>query len=734
VTDSAQIAPPADARPPAPWLYGPVTDILVGCGGWSLPLLLLALLAFAKAGAFAAFAFSLLTAFCNNPHYMATILRASGGPREAARYRRFTTGATALVALVGGLLYSWPALLPIVFTTYIIWSSWHYTAQNRGIALMLARRGGVQISRADGQLLDLFFICSCAFWAVDFNSLGSSDPRVLSLAAPAAVSRSLEAILLAAVLVSGAGGVFRLAAASGARALAAPLTLMGTQILWFIAPALVRRFAGIAVSPLFYSAGILAVLHSSQSLWMTSFRARSDPGTAGKSWSLRRYYLALVVGGVALFIPGPWLISELFQRDLAESLAVFVVLVNLHHFILEGAIWNSRDSGIARLHPGGAPPPAAEPGEGPAGFGALPNWLPGGPRVLRRTFAAVVLTIGALDQIQFYLTMDQTTLTRLRVAGVANRHDTRVYFQRAKIFASEGDTRDALAALNRGIALNPRNLPSRWLKGELLAREGRFLDAFAEFELMDSLFKPMPPVLVNAAVFALRSGQTKQAVAAYEKAVALIPNDENLRLRLAETLAMAGQNEKAARQYSVYIATANSRSPPDPQLPLAEAKLAELFVELGQIDKAVFWHKAAAAQGVRAGQPLLASQSLQRLAQLFEKTRKFDDARQAAVAAIQAASRAGDPSNLADSWLARAEFLHRQGDELAAYSSALLAEKRSGEAGATNLLAPSQALIKQLAPKLGPKAASARASLDQYERSVLETKAKPTGEQNRSKH
>ena len=61
------------------------------------------------------------------------------------------------------------------------------------------------------------------------------------------------------------------------------------------------------------------------------------------------YLGTLAAGGIALFIPGPWLVSYVFQYDFAASFMIFTALVNIHHFILDGAIWKLRDGRIAAL-------------------------------------------------------------------------------------------------------------------------------------------------------------------------------------------------------------------------------------------------------------------------------------------------------------------------------------------------------------------------------------------------
>src|SRR5882724_388599 len=83
----------------APWLHGPVLDLLIGCGAWSLPLLSLTFFFQRQNAATVTFAFYVLALVCNNPHYMATIYRAYGTPTDFNRFRFFTIYVTALVAL-----------------------------------------------------------------------------------------------------------------------------------------------------------------------------------------------------------------------------------------------------------------------------------------------------------------------------------------------------------------------------------------------------------------------------------------------------------------------------------------------------------------------------------------------------------------------------------------------------------------------------------------------------------
>ena len=91
-------------------------------------------------------------------------------------------------------------------------------------------------------------------------------------------------------------------------------------------------------------------MHSAQYLWITSYYAKREAATTpNRAWRPFSYFAILLVGGIALFVPGPWLSSLVFHFDFTRSFLLFTALVNIHHFILDGAIWKLRDGRIAAL-------------------------------------------------------------------------------------------------------------------------------------------------------------------------------------------------------------------------------------------------------------------------------------------------------------------------------------------------------------------------------------------------
>lgn len=550
----------ATAPAPRPWLFSPTLDLLVGCGAWSLPLLAGTYLLQRENGAAVAFAFYLLAVFCNNPHYMATLHRAYHTAEDFRKYRFFTVYVTVLLALTVLLVHFIPGLFPWVLTLYLTWSPWHYTGQNFGIAQMLARRAGVPPDPAARHLLYASYGASYAVWFLTLHTTREGDPYFLSLGIPIGTAFTLQLAGIIAFFGCAGAAFVRLRRHVPTRTLVGPIVLTLTQTLWFVAPTLLASSGLIELPASYFSAGALAFMHCAQYLWITSYYARNETITgrsaaANPRFSFGRYYILLVIGGLALFIPGPWLASRLLGHDFVESFLIFMALVNLHHFILDGAIWKLRDGRIARLLLGRqAPAPDILEGETPA-FRHHLGWLfgPTSPaRFTRYALGAGILAVGAIDQVQYLQTQRSARPDTLELAARLNPSDTRVPFRRAQLAMQAGDTAAARAELDRILAINPRNAPAQHMLGELLFRSGDASAALAHYERMAQLFRPDVSVAVNRGLLAGETGQRSAAVERFTEALRLAPQRKELHLLLAQALAAAGDTAQAIRHYELF--------------------------------------------------------------------------------------------------------------------------------------------------------------------------------------
>src|SRR6202046_5487392 len=226
----------------APWIYNPWLDLIVGCGAWSAPLLLISYFSIASSVRAWSVIFYALALFFNYPHYMATIYRAYHRAEDFHKYRIFTVHITALIVLTLLLSHSWARLLPWIFTIYLTWSPWHYSGQNYGLFMMFARRAGAQPSESTRRALYGAFIASYLILFLGFHTGSSGDPLFISLGIPATVSRWEQVILIAAFIVLAMFGLSRLVRETGWRKLIPALTLFSSQFLWFLLPACISLF------------------------------------------------------------------------------------------------------------------------------------------------------------------------------------------------------------------------------------------------------------------------------------------------------------------------------------------------------------------------------------------------------------------------------------------------------------------------------------------------------------
>lgn len=526
----------ATSRPP--WLWNPTADLLIGCGAWTLPLLALSGGLAQAAGPQLAFAFALLTVVCNHPHYMATIQRAAASRERRAAYRPYLVHLTALFGLALLALFSEPALIPAVFTLYVVWSPWHYSAQNFGLTMLFARRAEAAPTAGERRLLRGAFIASYVVWLLTVQSQPSADPYVWSLDLPARVADPLAALLTVGFLLAGSAALGGIGRRAGGRAIIAPAVLLSTQTLWFIAPWVVQAASGRGVSPVYYTTGALAFMHCAQYLWVTSFAERRTRGAG--AWRPARYAAGLVLGGIALFTAGPWLASAVTAVDLRESTLIFIALVNLHHFVLDGALWRLRERRVVEELVGTAPTPTTAP---------VPALRP----ALGWALAAVLLGLAALNGVQHYLTLEGGDARGLELARRLNPHDTRVDVRRAQLLAESGRADAALAILEPLLGLEAANAASLRLYGNLLVTSGRHDQALAHLQAVRASVGLDAPGLVNAGVLLAQRGSLDEAAAALRDALRLDPRLSAAHLNLAGVCLQGGDGRCALRHYLAYL-------------------------------------------------------------------------------------------------------------------------------------------------------------------------------------
>ena len=352
---------PGSPAPGQRWLYGPVTDLVLGCGG--IYLLAVAVLYYTVVGRFAAewglVVGGLLALFVNGPHYGATLVRVYEQRDERRKYAFFAIHVTILlvVLLLVGLHVHW--IGSVILTVYFTWTPWHFSGQNYGLALLFLRRRGIDVTPTAKRALYGCFVLSTAVTLISLHdaspqlglapvpSTDGSTFRFLSLGIPAFIRTPLLYGTFAAYLASTVLAAALLLRRARARDLVPSACLVLAQASWFAIPAMLQ-VGGASTRNVAFSTVWIALAHSIQYLWVTSYFAKQT----GRESSFSAFFArCLVAGAIVIVVPALVLAPDLLgplPYDAGLAILVFSI-VNLHHFILDGAIWKLRDGRIARI-------------------------------------------------------------------------------------------------------------------------------------------------------------------------------------------------------------------------------------------------------------------------------------------------------------------------------------------------------------------------------------------------
>ncbi|MBZ5645682.1 MAG: tetratricopeptide repeat protein [Acidobacteriia bacterium] len=695
------------------WIYNPALDLIVGCGAWSAPLLLFAY-AMGNSNLFAwSVAFYALALFFNYPHYMATLYRAYHTAEDFHRYRIFTVHITLVVALTVVLSHFYPRLLPWVFTLYLTWSPWHYTGQNYGLFMMFARRAGAQPSRAERHAIYWAFLLSYLILFVGFHTGPSSDPLFVSLGIPGRVSTALSLALAAGFVACSGFGLWRLTRALGLRDLVPPLAVFSTQFLWFLLPTVLSLTRGWQVPQSRYSTGVLAVMHAAQYLWITSYYARREATAAGVvRWRPLAYFGVLVLGGIALFVPGPWLASYVFHFDFTSSFLIFTALVNIHHFILDGAIWKLRDSRIASLLIDSKPQAfAAPPGRLTATARRLlgTSWL---ARAVRIAVAVLVLMWAGLDQVRYAQVVDGA-LPRLQAAATLNPFDASLQMRIARKQADAGAPDQAADAWQRAADADPSNPVPRIALLRYLIEQKRFPDAYRLTRGWLARAPRDADLLVNHGILARQLGHTEEAVESWQKALAISPAQINSHLYLADALESQGKFVTAIAHYAAYldgVARAGLENrPPANETAAVVLKLARCQAQAKQPAQAEVSYRLADTLVERSGNPKLIGAVLAEHAEWEATQGNSPDALRLYQRTLKLYEGINDPGAEAAAWYHYGLFLRDRGlPSRLAYASLLKSESllpATSDSGERDTVSRAR---KEVEKSLGAEAAAIR--------------------------
>ena len=536
------------------WLYGPFSDLTLGCGlGYGL--LFAGFLVAGTRYPSVLPLVPLISLFTGTPHYGATLLRVYEQRHERRAYAFFGVWMTLVVWAVFYLGLYHATVGSLLLTLYLSWSPWHYSGQNYGIALMFLRRRGIEVTPRAKRALYLSFFLSflLALLAMHGASSGADYgpvPPYRDGAFHLVRLRLPEPVWEAVFFGLGAG--YLLAVGTAAASLlrrARPLdllpsaTLVATQALWFALPPLVRHggWLGDELSEgAAYAFFWVATGHTVQYVWITTYYAVGRGSYARRAGYFAR---ALFAGSFIWAVPAllyTWSVEGTRFGGVALGPDVGVLVaaaVNLHHFILDGAIWKLRDGRVARIliqRPPETPAPIEPQGRG---------WLAAG--LLGAGSLATLAVLAAIGERELRLdpalargdlARVHDSLERLAWIGQVGAEDYRRAGQAAARMQSDQEARHYF---QRSLAAHPN--PRTWLAlGHFESARGREEAARSAFEAALALDPSDVDALFLLGSSWLQAGDPARALEFLERAEALVPDDPRLAASIGRARRRAG--------------------------------------------------------------------------------------------------------------------------------------------------------------------------------------------------
>jgi tetratricopeptide (TPR) repeat protein len=260
----------------------------------------------------------------------------------------------------------------------------------------------------------------------------------------------------------------------------------------------------------------------------------------------------LIAGGIALFIPGPWLASRIFHFDFAASFLIFTALVNIHHFILDGAIWKLRDGRIAQLLLNSQERLSSETAKASDHAIAGLRWLIGNSKrahLVRVTAAIALVAWAGVDQVRYYLRVHSENIGNLQLAASLNSFDSGLQTWLGRKTLESGHPDAAAQAWRTALSLNPADSGARDGLLQYLIKQKKYDEAYKVTQQSLRYAPDDTNLLVNNGMLASQTGNPAEAINSWKRAMAVDPSQIVARLYYAGELQQAGKCDEAIPQY-----------------------------------------------------------------------------------------------------------------------------------------------------------------------------------------
>ena len=400
--------------------------------------------------------------------------------------------------------------------------------------------------------------------------------------------------------------------------------------------------------------------------------------------------------------------------------------MNIHHFILDGAIWKLRDGRIAALLLNSKERVATAVADAGGGLASAWRWMTGSSMVAKRLrigTAMALLLWGTVDQARHYLALRSDDLPDLKRAAALDSFDSQLQARVAKKELEIGETKAAEDAWKRAIAANPADPAPRQALLRFLLEQKRFDEAF---NLTEASLRYAPNdanLLIDRGLLALQRGNADEALANWNQVLKIEPRQVYAHLYLAHELDREGKADEAAEHYWNYLQKIgqqpSERPAPDVLIGIV-LRMADCQSRSSKPDIALKSYQMAEKLAAQTGQAKLESIADVNEAHLLAKAGKANESLRLYRHALELDDATGDKSASAVDWFAYGSFLDQAGFP-ARLAYACMVKSESLASSLTQPVVPASAAASRVAleKKLGAEAVAIRRNLEPALRAAL---------------
>ena len=283
----------------------------------------------------------------NYPHYAATYYRVYPRKGETTRYvaQAVWTPLLLLPIMVACGVFAQKAM-PWLLAAYLLFSGWHYCGQSYGIGLIFAGKAGAPFSEGEKWILRWPIYSSFIFsWLYLQSDAAPALPPLFGFQLPSLHLPNIGWQITLGLTIAGILAYIGVCVKRRQQAKPAPPmgthVLLATHLVWFLCS--VQYPAFLAVVPFFHCLQYLVVTTYCEA---KESGGSQQPANFLRSGRFRNYYVIQVVTGSLLFVGVPYGLSLLHVAPFLLLSALATCFLNIHHFVLDGAIWKIRKPAV----------------------------------------------------------------------------------------------------------------------------------------------------------------------------------------------------------------------------------------------------------------------------------------------------------------------------------------------------------------------------------------------------